>query len=195
MRTTDLKDPGFKQMDAASYDVAAAEFDRLTERFSGPLADRMIDFAQLQAKKRVLDVGTGTGLVALRAGSLAKTGRIIGIDHSPGMLDLASAKAERSRLHDKVTFQHMDAEQLNFPDQSFDAVLSLYALFHFPIGSHQRDASRIADRRQSRYWRRLRPKPVFPGRPYAGRNACVAVFFRGTRPTADRTALPPAAHG
>ena len=132
MRSPELEDPSYKRVDAASYNLAAVEFDRLTERFSGPLAIRMLEFAQLQAKDHVLDVGTGTGLVALRAGSLAKNGRIIGIDHSSGMLEQASAKARRSRLDDVVTFQHMDAEQLDFPDQCFDAVLSLYALFHFP---------------------------------------------------------------
>jgi ubiquinone/menaquinone biosynthesis C-methylase UbiE len=132
MRSPELSDSNHKQVDAASYNLAAVEFDRLTERFNGPLAMRMLEFAQLQAKDYVLDVGTGTGLVALRAGSLAKNGRIIGIDHSLGMLEQASAKAQRSRLADVVTFQQMDAELLEFPDQCFDAVLSLYALFHFP---------------------------------------------------------------
>ena len=132
MRSPELSDSSFKQVDAASYNLAAVEFDRLTERFSGPLAMRMIEFAQVRANEHVLDVGTGTGLVALRAGSFAKNGRVIGIDHSSGMLEQASAKAQRSRLTDVVTFQQMDAEQLKFPDQCFDAVLSLYALFHFP---------------------------------------------------------------
>src|SRR5262249_46000971 len=121
MRSPELADPNYKQVDAASYDLAAVEFDRLTERFSEPLAMRMLEFAQVQANDHVLDVGTGTGLVALRAGSLAKEGRVIGIDHSSGMLEQASAKAQRSGLADVVTFQQMDAEQLDFPDQCFDA--------------------------------------------------------------------------
>lgn len=132
MRSPEHEDFSYKEVDAASYDLAAMEFDRLTERFSGPLAVRMLEFAQLQATDDVLDVGTGTGLVALRAGSFAKNGRIVGIDHSSGMLDQASAKARMSQLDDWVKFQQMDAEQLDFPDQCFDAVLSLYALFHFP---------------------------------------------------------------
>jgi SAM-dependent methyltransferase len=122
----------YKQLDAASYDDAAAEFDRLTERFNGPLAMRVLELAGLRASDRVLDVGTGTGLVALRAGTFASSGRVVGIDHSAGMLEQASAKARRSGLGDVVTFQRMDAERLEFPDQSFDVVLSLYALLHFP---------------------------------------------------------------
>jgi ubiquinone/menaquinone biosynthesis C-methylase UbiE len=132
MGSPELADPSHKQVDAASYNLAAVEFDRLTERFSGTLAMRMLELAQLRPGDDVLDVGTGTGLVALRAGSLARNCRVIGIDHSSGMLEQASAKAQRSQLGDIVTFQQMDAEQLNFPDQCFDAVLSLYALFHFP---------------------------------------------------------------
>jgi SAM-dependent methyltransferase len=122
----------YKRLDAASYDDVAAEFDRLTERFNGPLAIRILDLAQLRATDHVLDVGTGTGLVALRAGTLAQNGRVIGIDHSAGMLEQASAKAGRSGLSDFVAFRRMDAEQLEFPDRIFDVVLSLYALFHFP---------------------------------------------------------------
>jgi len=122
----------YKRLDAASYDDAAADFDRLTERFSGPLATRMLDLAELNSSDRVLDVGTGTGLVALRAGRLVQNGGVIGIDHSPGMLEQSSVKARQSGLSHLVKFRHMDAEELEFPDRSFDRVLSLYALFHFP---------------------------------------------------------------
>jgi ubiquinone/menaquinone biosynthesis C-methylase UbiE len=132
MRKQEPAAANYKQLDAASYDNAAAEFDRLTERFSSPLAMRMLDLARLRTTDHVLDVGTGTGLVALRAGALVSNGRVIGIDHSPGMLEQASAKAQRSGLSDSVMFRQMDAEHLEFPDQSFDIVLSLYALFHFP---------------------------------------------------------------
>ena len=121
-----------KQVDAASYDIAAVEFDRLSERFCGPVAMGLLDLAQLRAADQALDVGSGTGLVALRAASAVRHGRVIGIDHSPGMLEQATRKALQSGLADVATFRVMDAERLEFPDQTFDVVLSLYALFHFP---------------------------------------------------------------
>jgi ubiquinone/menaquinone biosynthesis C-methylase UbiE len=122
----------YKQIDAASYDRIAAEFDYLAERLIAPIAMRMIRLARLRSSDCILDVGTGTGLVALRAARLLSAGRVIGIDHSQGMIEQACAKARCRGLGDFVTFRKSDAEQLDCSDQSFDVVLSLYALFHFP---------------------------------------------------------------
>ena len=122
----------YKKIDAASYDAVAAEFDLLTERFSAPTAMRMMELAQLKPSNCILDVGTGTGLVALGAARLLNGGRVIGIDHSPKMIEQACANAQRAGLGEVATFRQSDAEQLDFSDQSFDIVLSLYALFHFP---------------------------------------------------------------
>src|SRR5262249_36683759 len=122
----------YKSIDAASYDGVAAEFDRLTERLSAPIAMRMIQLAQLKTSDCILDVGTGTGLVALRAAKLLSEGRVIGIDHSQRMIEQARNKARRLGLGEVVTFTLSDAEHLEFSDRSFDVVLSLYALFHFP---------------------------------------------------------------
>ena len=91
-----------KQIDAASYDDVAVEFDRLTERFSTPIAMRMIELAQFKPSDCILDVGTGTGLVALRVGRLLAGGRVIGIDHSRGMIGQARAKARRWGLGEVV---------------------------------------------------------------------------------------------
>ena len=122
----------YKKVDARSYDRVAVEFDRLTEWLSTPLARRIIQLADLKASDSVLDVGTGTGLVAVLAGPLVPKGRVVGVDHSAGMLEQASAKARQAGLKKTVFFSQSDAEQLQFSDESFDVVLSLYALYHFP---------------------------------------------------------------
>ena len=122
----------FKHRDAASYDDVTEAFDRFTQRFTGSIAERVVELAQLRAGDRVLDVGCGTGVVSFAAARrLGEGGRLVGIDLSDGMLRAASGKANRAR-EGKVEFRKMDAEALEFPDAHFDAALSMFALRHFP---------------------------------------------------------------
>jgi SAM-dependent methyltransferase len=119
-----------KQQDAASYDSVASEFDYFAQRFSGVMADRVIELGRVKSTSRVLDIGTGTGLVALRAAALTHA-PVIGIDHSLGALEQARVQARQHGM-DNLSFHNMDAESLEFADSSFDVALSLYALLHFP---------------------------------------------------------------
>jgi ubiquinone/menaquinone biosynthesis C-methylase UbiE len=69
---------------------------------------------------RILDLGTGTGFLALE---LARRGhRVTGIDLSPEMLEMARTKAIEEGL--SVDFEPGDAEQPVFPNGSFDLVIS-----------------------------------------------------------------------
>ena len=131
--TSSLASQVFKHRDASSYDLLTDEFDRFTSRLSHPLAARLISLAQLKPADRVLDIGTGTGIVALQAAPIVSNGgTVLGIDLSDGMLAAAKAKAVQAGVSDRVEFGKMDAEALDLPDRSFDVVLSLFALYHFP---------------------------------------------------------------
>jgi ubiquinone/menaquinone biosynthesis C-methylase UbiE len=124
----------WKELDAASYDGVAEAFDRHSRRLSGKAAGRLAGLVHIRTRDRVLDVGTGTGLLPF---SLARGAQppasILGIDISAGMIETA-----RRRLRDElgddphVRFERMDAEQLQLPDASFDVVLSGFALTHVP---------------------------------------------------------------
>ena len=123
----------FKSRDAASYNTLTEQFDYFTESLSRPLAKRMLELAELSPNDRILDVGTGTGIVALQAAQIVNgAGTVCGIDLSPEMLTKAAENAARLKVDQKVNFQQMDAEKLNFEDQTFDKVVSLFALLHFP---------------------------------------------------------------
>jgi ubiquinone/menaquinone biosynthesis C-methylase UbiE len=122
----------FKFEDAWSYDCVTSEFERFTDQLTQPLAARMVSFAKLQPSQQVLDVGTGTGIVALEAARrIGSEGKVLGIDLSDGMLATAISKAARAGLAN-CEFRKMDAESLEINNQSFDVVLSLFALLHLP---------------------------------------------------------------
>ena len=71
-------------------------------------------------KLDILDVGTGTGFFALL---LAQQGhRVEGIDLTPAMLEEARTLAKQRNLD--ITFREMDAQNLAYPDGTFDVVIS-----------------------------------------------------------------------
>lgn len=124
---------GFKLEDAASYDDVALAFDALTERYSRPLAQALALAIRAGERRRVIDMGCGTGLVAFEAARLAGAGtEVIGIDLSQGMLRAAEAKAAAGGLAGRVRFLRGDAEALDLPDGHADGFVSLYAFRHFP---------------------------------------------------------------
>ena len=68
----------------------------------------------------ILDVGTGTGFFAIL---LAEKGhRVEGIDLTPAMLEEARTLAKQRNLD--ITFREMDAQNLDYPNDSFDVVIS-----------------------------------------------------------------------
>jgi ubiquinone/menaquinone biosynthesis C-methylase UbiE len=113
---------------AAGYDLIAwlMMFGRETA-----FRDRVIDLARLDPGASVLDVGCGTGTLALRAKRrVGPTGRVFGIDASPAMVTRAQRKAKKSRTD--VVFKTAVVEALPFADGEFDAVLSTLMLHHLP---------------------------------------------------------------
>ncbi len=76
----------------------------------------------------ILDVGTGTGFLALLFAELGHN--VTGIDISKYMLEKSRYNAERLRL--TVNFMHGDAEKLPFDDGSFDIVMNRYLLWTLP---------------------------------------------------------------
>jgi SAM-dependent methyltransferase len=101
-------------------------------------AEHLCESADLQAGWRVLDVATGSGNAAIAA---ARRGcEAVGVDYVPALLERGRIRAEAEHLD--VAFVEGDAEDLPFPDASFDAVISIYGVMFAP--DHQKAASELA---------------------------------------------------
>ncbi|WP_295720911.1 bifunctional demethylmenaquinone methyltransferase/2-methoxy-6-polyprenyl-1,4-benzoquinol methylase UbiE [Mucilaginibacter sp.] len=81
--------------------------------------------------KLILDVATGTGDFAFEALKALKPNKIIGVDISRGMLDIAEQKIQKRGLGDKFEVKLGDSEKLPFDDDAFDAVTVAYGVRNF----------------------------------------------------------------
>ena len=93
------------------------------------LRQRTADLARVQPGEKVLDVGCGTGILAIEAARrVGATGRVFGID--PGEHQIARARSKAARHGLSIEFQIGVIEHLDFPDQTFDVVLSTIMMHH-----------------------------------------------------------------
>jgi ubiquinone/menaquinone biosynthesis C-methylase UbiE len=97
---------------------------------AGMLRRMTVENALIQPGNSVLDVGCGTGEVALLAKTRTKAGKVYGIDPAPEMIAVARSKAARKKLD--VDFRVGVIESLPFPDASMDVVTSSLMMHHLP---------------------------------------------------------------
>ena len=79
----------------------------------------------------MLDVATGTGDFAFEALRILKPAKIIGVDISKGMLDVARQKIRKRKLEEVFEVRLGDSEKLLFPDDTFDAITVAYGVRNF----------------------------------------------------------------
>ena len=92
----------------------------------GQFAEPVLDAARVGAGHHVLDVGCGTGnLARCSVTRVGMAGRVVGVDPNPGMLAVAG------RASEVVEWRGGVAEELPFDDDSFDRVVSAFALMFF----------------------------------------------------------------
>ena len=118
-----MSDTDRGQVSAAAAEVYDSFFvPALFEQWT----DVVLDAADVQPGHRVLDVGCGTGVLARTARArVGEDGHVAGLDPNDGMLAVAR------RSEPSVEWQTGSAEEMPFPDHSFDRTVSQFALMFF----------------------------------------------------------------
>ncbi len=126
-----------KEIVRRGYDALSVRYD---EAYGGESKyrawiDKLLE--RLDAGSRVLDVGCGSGLPLAR--KLAQAG------HAVTGVDISEVQIRRARaLVPEAEFVQADAAALDFPAESFDAVVSFYALIHLPQDEQQELLRKVA---------------------------------------------------
>src|SRR5713226_6292615 len=104
--------------------------------------EKALDLARLKPGEAVLDIGCGTGTLAIAAKRrVGPAGRVYGVDASPEMLARAGRKANKAGA--EVVFKNGVAEAMPFPDGQFDTVLSTVMLHHLGRKTRQQCAHEV----------------------------------------------------
>ena len=118
-------DEYYKNYTRETWDECAEKYVPLSNQLT-PFRKSILDLVKPRQGEKILDVCTGPGEPAMTIGSLvAPNGRVVGVDLSANMTDIAKKNAEKRGLLN-VDFLTMDAEKLEFPENSFDAVVSCF---------------------------------------------------------------------
>jgi O-methyltransferase/aklanonic acid methyltransferase len=113
------------------FSQAATIYDRIGPGIFSHFGRRLVDLAEIKAGANVLDVAAGRGaLLFPAAAKVGPAGHVTAIDFSLDMVRETAKDIESQKLH-RAEIRQMDAEQLDFPDASFDWVLCGFALWMF----------------------------------------------------------------
>src|ERR1700678_2450743 len=115
----------------------AGDFGKIAE-YSTQCAEAFVEALEIRPGMQVLDVACGTGNLAIPAAR--KGARVTGVDIAPNLLAQARARAEGEGL--EIAFKEGDAEQLPFPDEHFEVVMSMFGAMFAP--DPERVASELA---------------------------------------------------
>jgi ubiquinone/menaquinone biosynthesis C-methylase UbiE len=116
---------------AAGKDWLLPFYDPMVKLLGGDAARKILmDEADLRAGQRVLEVGCGTGTLAVMIKQRHSGVDVVGLDPDPKALKRARQKAARAGV--EVRFEEGYGDTLPYPEQSFDGVFSSFMFHHLP---------------------------------------------------------------
>lgn len=123
-----------KEQVAGMFDRIAGRYDFLNHLLSMGIdkgwRKKAINTLREINPKKILDVATGTGDLAIAALTL-RPDHITGVDISEGMMEIGRKKLKDKNLDDKITLQYGDSEALPFETGTFDAITCAYGVRNF----------------------------------------------------------------
>lgn len=125
---------GKKEQVTKMFDTISKDYDVLNRVISFGIdikwRKRVVAILKKEKPLSVLDIATGTGDLAI---ALVKTGakKIVGLDISPGMLEVGKVKVGSKELNGTIDMVVGDSEKLSFSDNSFDAVTVSFGVRNF----------------------------------------------------------------
>lgn len=129
------KDGGKKEQVADMFNNISPKYDLLnrmmTMRIDIIWRKKAIRALLPLAPQKILDVATGTGDFAIESIRILNPKKIIGVDISKGMLDVAKEKIIKKGLQDQFEVVLGDSEKLQFEDNTFDAVTVAFGVRNF----------------------------------------------------------------
>jgi demethylmenaquinone methyltransferase/2-methoxy-6-polyprenyl-1,4-benzoquinol methylase len=124
-----------KQQVEEMFDSIAGKYDLMNRFFSAGIdrawRKKTIRLLQKENPHQILDMATGTADMAIMACQLLNPDKITGIDLSAEMLELGRKKVEKEGFGDKIELLKGDGEAINFPDNTFDAVMVAFGVRNF----------------------------------------------------------------
>ena len=112
------------------WDKAVEDYDQFWVPRLRSCSEHCLDLLDLHPGERILDVATGTGIAAfMAAGLVGAAGEVVASDISERMVEAVRADAGRRGVTN-MRFERVDAEDIAFPDASFDAVICVLGLMY-----------------------------------------------------------------
>ena len=128
-------DKAKKQQVEEMFDSIAARYDLMNRLFSAGIdmkwRKKTIRLFQRNDPKLILDIACGTADMSILACKLLNPQNVTGIDLSAEMLEIGRKKIEKEGFSEKIELLKGDAEAINFPDNSFDAVMAAFGVRNF----------------------------------------------------------------
>ena len=113
----------------AFFDFKADSYDTVDSTSGNPILIHplIVEKAMDAGYANLVDIGCGTGIMLEMLWEVNPRARLVGVDLSDGMLEIA-----RKRLGERARLLHLDASRLPFGDGEFDVVTCNHAFHHFP---------------------------------------------------------------